>query len=73
VKVSFEKENLSFLNGDGELLLTVLSSFAREESKSISENLKWRYCRKLEQVELAINTTRVLGYDKNEFGNLIIN
>ena len=61
VEVKFEKENISSFDGDSELLLTVLSSFAQEESKSTSENLKWRYKRKFENGELAINTTRFLG------------
>lgn len=73
VEVFFEKENLSSTSGDGELMLTVLSSFAQEESKSASENLKWRYKRKFEQGELAVNATRFLGYDKNKQGELVIN
>ena len=72
VEMFFEKENLSSTSGDGELMLTVLSSFAQEESKSASENLKWRYRRKFEQGELAVNTTRFLGYDKNKHGELVI-
>jgi DNA invertase Pin-like site-specific DNA recombinase len=73
VEVIFEKDNISTMNGDGELMLTVLSSFAQEESKSTSENQKWRYRRKFEKGELAINTTRFLGYDKDEDGDLVIN
>lgn len=73
VEVKFEKENISTMDGDGELMLTVLSSFAQEESKSTSENLKWRYRRKFEQGELTINATRFLGYDKDEYGDLVIN
>jgi len=73
VEVIFEKDNISSFDGDGELLLTVLSSFAQEESKSTSENLKWRYKRKFEQGKLAINATRFLGYDKDEYGKLVIN
>ena len=73
VEVIFEKDNNSTFTGDGELMLTVLSSFAQEESKSASENLKWRYRRKFEQGELAINTTRFLGYDKNRHSELVIN
>ncbi len=41
VEVRFEKENISSLSGDGELLLTILAAFAQEESRSISENIKW--------------------------------
>ena len=73
VAVYFEKENLSSTSGDGELMLTVLSSFAQEESKNASENQKWRYRRQFEQGELAVNATRFLGYDKNKQGELVIN
>ena len=73
VEVVFEKDNISTFTGDGELMITVLSSFAQEESKSASENLKWRYRRKFEQGELAVNATRFLGYDKNKHGELVIN
>ena len=73
VEVRFEKENISSFDGDGELMLTVLSSFAQEESYNASENLKWRYKRRFENGELAINTTRFLGYDKDEYGDLVIN
>jgi len=73
VELIFEKENISTFDRDGELMLTVLSSFAQEESKNVSDNIKWRYRRKFEQGELAINTTRFLGYDKDEYGDLVIN
>ncbi len=73
VEVQFEKDNISSMSGDGELMLVVLSSFAQEESKSMSENIKWRYRRNFEQGKVAINATRFLGYDKDEHGNLVIN
>lgn len=73
VEVRFEKENINTLSGDGELMLTVLSSFAQEESKNASDNLKWRARKKFERGELIINTTRFLGYDKDENGALVIN
>ena len=41
VEVRFEKEHINSLSGDGELMLTILASFAQEESRSISENCKW--------------------------------
>ena len=41
IEVRFEKENINSLSGDGELMLSILASFAQEESRSISENLKW--------------------------------
>ena len=42
VDVWFERENIHSLSGDGELMLTILASFAQEESRSASENIKWR-------------------------------
>ena len=73
VEIEFQKENIKTLSGDGELMLTVLSSFAQEESKNVSDNLKWRIKKKFERGELIINTTRFLGYDKDEYGDLVIN
>ena len=73
VEVHFEKENIKTLSKDGELMLTVLSSFAEEESRSVSENLKWRIKKKFEKGEMIICTSRFLGYDKDEYGDLIIN
>lgn len=73
VGVIFEKENINTLTGDGELMLTVLSSFAQEESRSTSENMKWTFKRKFQRGELVINTKRFLGYEKDEYGELVIN
>lgn len=73
VEVRFEKENINTLSGDGELMLTVLSSFAQEESKNVSDNIKWRYRKKFENGELVINTKRFLGYDLDENSGLVIN
>lgn len=41
IEVRFEKENINSLSGDGELMLSILASFAQEESISISNNVKW--------------------------------
>lgn len=73
VEVRFEKENINTLSGDGELMLTVLSSFAEEESRSTSENNKWRLRKMFKNGEVFINTTRFLGYDKDKNGELVIN
>lgn len=41
ISVRFEKENIDSLSGDGEVMLTLLASFAQSESESISNNVKW--------------------------------
>lgn len=42
IEIRFEKENLSNMNKDGDLFISVLASYAQEESLSVSENCKWR-------------------------------
>ena len=42
IGVYFEEQKLDTLSGDGEFMLTILASFAQEESRSVSENCKWR-------------------------------
>lgn len=42
IDVYFEEQNIHSMSGDGELMLTILASFAQEESKSVSDNCKWR-------------------------------
>lgn len=41
VEVRFENEKIHSLSGDGELMLSILASFAQEESRSLSDNIKW--------------------------------
>lgn len=41
IAVYFEREKINTLNAEGELLLTLLASFAQEESRSASNNMKW--------------------------------
>lgn len=60
IDVYFEKENIHTLSSDGELMLTLLASFAQEESHSTSENQKWRIRKMFEQGRP--NTGRMLGY-----------
>ena len=61
VDVQFEKECIHSLSGDGELMLTLLASFAQEESRSISENIKWSI-QKLYKQGIPHGRFRVYGY-----------
>lgn len=49
IEVRFEKENISSLSADGELMLTILASFAQEEVESMSRNIKWAKRKRYEQ------------------------
>lgn len=62
VEVRFEKENINSLSADGELLLTILASFAQEESRSISENVKWGIRRRFQSGDAVMRNKRVFGY-----------
>lgn len=73
VGIFFEEQNINTLSGEGELMLTVLASFAQEESRSVSENNKWSIQKKFQRGEAMITTERFMGYDKNKDGNLVIN
>ena len=42
VDIFFEEQNIHTLSGEGEMILTFLATFAQEESRSVSENMKWR-------------------------------
>lgn len=41
VEVRFEKERINSMTGDGELMLSILASFAQEEVNSLSQNVRW--------------------------------
>lgn len=49
VEVRFEKENVSTASADGEVMLSILASFAEQESISLSQNLKWSVRKRYEQ------------------------
>ena len=73
IGVIFEKEGINTLEGSGEVMLTILSSLAQDESRSISENSKWGIRKRFEAGEHKMATKRFLGYDIGDDGKLIIN
>lgn len=73
IGILFEKENINTLDARGEVLLTILSSLAQDESRSISENSTWGIRRRFETGKHKMSTKRFLGYDTDETGKLIVN
>lgn len=67
VDVYFEKENIHTISADGELMLSILASFAQEESLSVSENCKWRIRKKFQNAELE-NLRFLFGYKISKDG-----
>lgn len=70
IAVYFEEQNIDSLSGDGELMLTILASFAQAESESVSENCKWRICRDFAEGK-PMHLPRVYGY-KQADGAIVI-
>lgn len=70
VDVYFEEQNIHSISPDGEFMLTLLGSYAQEESYSASENQKWRIHKDFKQGRLGSIT--MLGYERSNDGTLII-
>ena len=64
IAVIFEKENINSMSGDGELMLTILASYAQEEVRSISDNIKWRMRKNMKMGKPnAVTCFHILGYE----------
>ena len=68
VEVYFEKENIWTLDSKGELLITIMSSLAQEESRSISENVTWGQRKRFADGRVSIPYRQFLGYRKGPDG-----
>lgn len=68
VEVYFEKENIYTLDSKGELLITIMSSLAQEESRSISENVTWGQRKRFADGKVSLPYKQFLGYEKGEDG-----
>lgn len=72
VSVFFDKEQLDSLDEKAEVFLTMLASFAQEESRSISTNIKWAIRSRMKEGRQKIPTNCLLGYDTDENGEMVI-
>ena len=68
VEVFFEKENISSMDKTAELVFTMMSSIAQEESRSISENVRWGHLRNMEAGKVSLAWSHFLGYEKGPDG-----
>ena len=68
VEVFFQKENIYTLDSKGELLITIMSSLAQEESRSISENVTWGQRKRFADGKVSMPYKRFLGYRKGPDG-----
>lgn len=68
VDIFFEEQNIHSISAEGELMLTILASYAQEESFSASENQKWRMRKDFERGFLPMCFDRVYGYRRSADG-----
>ena len=68
IEVYFEKENIYTLDSKGELLITIMSSLAQEESRSISENTTWGQRKRFADGKVSLPYKKFLGYERGEDG-----
>jgi len=68
VEVIFEKENLHTFDPKCEVMLTIMSSLAQEESRSISENVRWGKRKSMQDGNVYMAYSHFLGYKKGEDG-----
>lgn len=73
VECYFEKENIWTFDGKGELLITIMSSLAQEESRSISENCTWGQRKRFADGKATVPFGRFLGFDRGPNGELVVN
>lgn len=63
IGVYFQKENIWTLDSKGEFLITLMTSLAQEESRSISENVTWGQRKRFADGKYSVAYSRFLGYD----------
>lgn len=71
VGIFFEEERINTLTADGEVMLSTIAAFAEEELRSMSANQKWTIQKRYK--EGLTNAQAMMGYYKNEYGELAIN
>ena len=73
VECFFEKENIWTFDGKGKLLITIMSSLAQEESRSISENVTWGQRKRMADGKVSVPFDHFLGYEHGPHGELVVN
>lgn len=63
VIVEFEKEHISTEDTTSAFLFSLMSAIAENESRSISENIRWGYSERFKRGKYNLGNNRILGYD----------
>ena len=67
VDIYFEEQNIHTISGDGELMMTILASYAQEESLSASENQKWRILKNFKEGKPWSGTIHGYRYENGKY------
>lgn len=66
IEIRFEKEGVHTLSAEGEVMITLLASFAEQESRSISDNCKWGIRKRFQKGTIGTANKHILGYQYDE-------
>ena len=72
IPVFFEKEAINTMDAKGEVLITIMTSLAQQESQSLSQNVKLGLQFRYQNGQVQVNHNHFLGYTKDDEGNLVI-
>lgn len=68
VEVYFEEQNIYTMDDKGEVLLTIMSSIAQEESRNISENVTWGMRKRFADGKVSMPYKQFMGYKRGKNG-----
>ncbi len=73
VSIYFETQNIDTMTAGGDILITILAAIAEQESRNMSENIKWAFQKKFQEGEVHLVCSTFLGYDRDKDKNIVIN
>ena len=72
IGIYFETQNIDTMTAGGDILITILAAIAEQESRNMSENIKWAFQKKFKEGELMLVCSQFLGYDRDKDKNIVI-
>ena len=65
VEIYFDEEHISSLDPKNEVMFTLSAAMAQEESRHISENIRWTLAKKMKEGHAFLTDSKFLGYRKD--------
>ena len=73
IGIYFETQNIDTMTAGGDILITILAAIAEQESRNMSENIKWAFQKKFKEGEVVLACSQFLGYDHDKDKSIVIN